>query len=123
MSYPKESDELHRANRELYGTPDLVEQYMEYPYQQVRCEIALKLLHEALASPKSPKGVLLELGANSRGIVDAASLANDARHVIYADIEESPLVVLRGNQQNKNSSFVLLDASNYLLEMHRWQQL
>ncbi|OGE39596.1 hypothetical protein A3B42_02430 [Candidatus Daviesbacteria bacterium RIFCSPLOWO2_01_FULL_38_10] len=114
MSQNRESDELLRANREIYGTPDLVKQYMQYPYQQMRCEIALKLLHEALASPVTPEGALLELGTSSHSIVNAASLANDGRHVIYADIETSPLAALYENQQSKNSSFVLLDASRPL---------
>lgn len=114
MSHNRESDEIYRANREAFGTPDLVNQYMQYPYSQVRCEIALKLLHEALASSDTPEGALLELGTSSHSIVNAASLANDDRHVIYADIEASPLAALRESQQNKNSSFVLLDASNPL---------
>ncbi len=102
------------ANKEIYGTPDLVNQYMQYPYQRVRCEIALKLLNEALISPDTPKGTLLELGTSSQSIINAASFANEGRHVIYADIETSPLVALRDSQQNKNSSFVLLDASQSL---------
>lgn len=114
MSCYRKSDEIYRANREAYGTPDLVKQYMQYPYQQVRCEIALKLLHEALSFPDAPKGVLLELGAGSHSIINAVSVSNDDHHVIYADIEASPLAALRKDQQNKNSSFVLLDASRSL---------
>lgn len=78
------------------------------------CEIAFKLLHEALASIDTPEGDLLELGTSSQSIVNAESLANDDRHVIYADIEASPLAALRENQPKKNSSFVLLDASRSL---------
>lgn len=114
MSCYRESDEIYRANREAYGTPDLVKQYMQYPYQQVRCKIALKLLHEALTSPDAPEGALLELGAGSHGIINAVNLLNNDHHVIYEDIEASPLAALRENQQNKNSSFVLLDASKPL---------
>lgn len=114
VSHNRESDEIYRANREAFGTPDLVNQYMQYPYQRVRCEIVLKLLYEALASSDTPKDALLELGTSSHSIINAASFANDGRHVIYADIEVSPLAALRENQQNKNSSFVLLDASRPL---------
>lgn len=113
MNHDRESDELLRANREIYGTPGLVQWYMQYPKNKLRCEIALKLLHQVLASPDTPRGNLLELGANSQSIVNSESLA-DNRHVIYADIEASPLSSLRKNQQGKNSSFVVLDASRRL---------
>ena len=113
MSQNRESDELLRANKEIYGTPDLVKRYMQYPKNKLRYEIALKLLHEALASSDTPDGALLELGTNSHSIVNADSLANGNRHVIYADIEASPLAALRENQ-NENSSFILLDASRSL---------
>lgn len=114
MSHYRESDEIYRANREAFGTSDFVKKYMQEPYQQVRCEIALKLLHEALKSPDTPEGSLLELGTSSHSIINAASLANNDRYVIYADIEAYPLAALRENQQNKNSSYILLDASKPL---------
>lgn len=114
MSRNRESDELLRANREIYGTPDLVRRYMGCPKNKLRYEIALKLLHEALASPITPEGAILELGTNSHSIVNAVSLTNDDRHIIYADIEASPLATLREDQQNKNSSYILLDASKTL---------
>lgn len=113
MSHSKEGDELLSRNREIYGNPDLVEQYMQYPYQQMRGEIALKLLYEALTSPDTPEGDILELGASSHGIVDAASLVNSNRNVIYADVEASPLHALR-EKQSINSSFISLDASKPL---------
>lgn len=114
MSHNKESDEIYRANREAFGIPNLVNQYMQYPYSQIRCEIALKLLNEALTSPETPMGALIEFGPSSQSIINAASFANVNRHVIYADIEATPLSALRESQQNKNSSFILLDASRPL---------
>lgn len=113
-SHNRESDELLRVNREIYGTLGLVQRYMQYPKNKLRCEIALMLLHRALASPDTSAGNLLELGISSQSIVDATSFANDDRNVIYADIEASPIAALCESQNSKNNSFVLLDASRTL---------
>lgn len=114
MSCNRELDELYWANKDVYGTPNLIKQYMQYPYQQMRCEIAVKLLNRALSSSDTPAGGLLELGAGSQGIVNTTTLANDGRKIIYADIEPSPIIAFRENQQSKNCSFLFLDASKQL---------